>query len=370
MRALTPVVVALGLPLALACSTREPLEPTSSDAPAVEQAREGAGTSRITVLTLNMYPGTNLDLVVAALASSDPSDDAPALAFAIQTLLETDYPARAGLRADEIAKQRPHAVALQEVSTFHIAAAIAGQDIDLDFLPILEAALTARGLHYVRAGDGTNYTLAPIPGVSYSQGDALLIDADRVDVASAAHHIFTLNIGQIAPGITLRQGWSVADAAVDGRRVIFVSTHPESNLDNIVLSQLRAAQVGELVGTLPAGVPVVLMGDLNDPPGSLMYQVLTGAGMTDLWRALRPGVTGNTCCHEDNLSDQVARFDQHIDFIFVRGFGRAGPGVQGRISLFGDQPSERAPGPLHRLWASDHAGLEATLLLTPGAAAD
>lgn len=364
MRALTPAVVALGLPLVFACSTREPLEPSSASTQVMDPAREGARTSRLTVLTQNMYPGTNLDLVVTALGSPDPSDDAPALALAIQTLQETDYPARAGLLADEIARQRPHAVALQEVSTFHIAAAIAGQDIEIDFLPILEAALTARGLHYVRAGDGTNYTLAPIPGVTYSQGDALLIDADRVDVAGAAHHIFTLNIGEIAPGITLRQGWSVADANVDGRRVIFVSTHPEANLGNIVLSELRAAQVGELVGTLPAGVPVILMGDLNDPPGSLMYQVLTGAGMTDLWRALRPGVTGNTCCHEDNLSDAVARFDEHIDFIFVRGFGHHGARVQGKISLFGDQPSERAPGPLHRLWASDHAGLEATLNLT------
>ena len=81
------------------------------------------------------------------------------------------------------------------------------------------------------------------------------------------------------------------------------------------------------------------MGDLNDEPGSLMYQVLTGAGMTDLWRALRPGVTGNTCCHDDNLADPVARFDQHIDFVFVRGFGHGAAGVQGKISLFGDQPS-------------------------------
>ena len=47
--------------------------------------------------------------------------------------------------------------------------------------------------------------------------------------ASAAHHIFTLNIGELAPGITLRQGWSVADASVGGQRVIFISTHPESD---------------------------------------------------------------------------------------------------------------------------------------------
>lgn len=356
----------LCLSLVSACTAREPLEPSTDQSARLVPAAASASGSRITVLTQNMYPGTNLDLVVTALATPDPTDDAPALGLAIQTLQETDFGARAALVADEIARVRPHAVALQEVSTFHIAAAIAGQDIDIDFLPGLEAALAARGLHYVAAGDGTDYTLSPIPGVTYSQGDALLIDADRVAVASAAHHIFTLNIGELAPGITLRQGWSVADASVGGQRVIFVSTHPESNFAGNSLAQLRAAQVSELVGTLPAGVPAVLMGDFNDEPGSLMYQVLTGAGMLDLWRALRPGVEGNTCCHEDNLADHVARFDEHIDYIFVRGFGHGAAGVQGQISLFGDQPSERIAGPLHPLWASDHAGLVATLLRPPG----
>ena len=99
-----------------------------------------------------------------------------------------------------------------------------------------------------------------------------------------------------------------------------------------------------------------------------MYQVLTGAGLTDVWRALRPGVTGNTCCHDDNLGDMPGRLDQHIDYIFARGFGTGHSRLQGRIALFGDQPSERIAGPLHPLWASDHAGLVATLNQLPAPA--
>jgi len=321
-----------------------------------------AARTKVTVLTLNMYPGTNLDLVVAALASPDPTDDGPALGLAIQTLLETDYFARAGLLADEIARVRPHAVGLQEVSTFDIAAEVAGQPIQIDFLPILETALAARGLRYIEAGVGTNYSLTPVTGVSYGQGDALLVDADRVTVTSAAHHIFGDNIGEVAPGIELRQGWSVADAVVAGRRIIFASTHLEANLAGNSLSGLRALQAAELVGSLPAGVPAIVMGDLNDEPGSLTYQVLTGAGMVDVWRALRPGVAGYTCCHDDDLGNPVARFDQQIDYIFARGFGTGPAGLQGKISLFGDQPSERVAGPVHPLWPSDHAGLSATML--------
>lgn len=361
MRSLGMVICA-GI-LSLSCTDRTA---PASEVELRNGPAEATATTKVRVLTLNMYPGTNLDLVVAALASPDPTDDGPALALAIQTLLETDYAARAGLLADEIARLRPHAVALQEVSTFDIAAEIAGQPIQIDFLPILEAALADRGLNYVAAGAGINYSLNPLTGVSYQQGDALLIDADRVTVTNAAHHIYTANIGQIAPGIELRQGWSVADAIVAGRRIIFASTHPEANLGTTSLSGLRAAQVTELVGSLPAGIPAIIMGDLNDEPGSPMYQVLTGAGFVDLWRALRPGVPGYTCCHDDNLANKLAPFDQRIDYIFARGFSRGAPGLQGTISLFGDQPSERAAGPVHPLWPSDHAGLSATVLTPPG----
>jgi endonuclease/exonuclease/phosphatase family metal-dependent hydrolase len=364
MRTPRSALILLGLALA-ACSGQDLLDPSTSQGAPTAAAAGGVSVPPITVLTQNIYPGANLDQVIAALTTPDPSDDVPALGLAIQTLQETDFPARAALLADEIARVRPHAVALHEVSTFHIAAAIAGQDIDLDFLPILEAALAERGLHYVAAGAATNYTVAPLPGLSYGQGDALLIDADRVVINSAAHHTFTSNIGEIAPGITLQQGWSEADATVGGLHIIFVSTHPESDLAGNSMTQLRAAQVTELVGSLPAGVPAIVMGDLNDEPGSLMYQVLTGAGLTDVWRALRPGVAGNTCCHDDNLGDMPARFDEHIDYIFERGFGMGRGGLQGRIALFGDQPSERIAGPAHPLWASDHAGLVATLNQLP-----
>jgi endonuclease/exonuclease/phosphatase family metal-dependent hydrolase len=357
----TRSVVPLLLLLALAaCGDELPMTP-SEPGPA-ETGAAAATNFPVKAITQNMYPGTNLDLVVAALASPDPSDDAPALAFAIQTLVETDFPSRAKLLAREIARTRPHAVGLQEVSTFHIAAELAGQPIDLDFLPILLAELDARGLHYVAQGAGTNYSLNPVPGVAYSQGDALLIDADRVSVTSAAHHIFSTNIGEIAPGVTLQQGWSIVDGKVRGRRVIFVSTHPESNAGGVVLSELRAAQVTELVGTLPRGVPTFLMGDLNDFAGSAMYHVLTSANFRDLWAVLRPGRVGNTCCHDDGLAEKKATLEQRIDYVFARGFGHVADDPDARIGIFGNQPSERIRGPLHRLWASDHAALVATLI--------
>jgi endonuclease/exonuclease/phosphatase (EEP) superfamily protein YafD len=72
------------------------------------------------------------------------------------------------------------------------------------------------------------------------------------------------------------------------------------------------------------------MGDLNDVPGSLMHQVLTGVGFTDIWAALRPGVVGFTCCHAADLSDRIPEFDERIDYVFARGFGHGNREVLGQ----------------------------------------
>jgi hypothetical protein len=64
-------------------------------------------------MSQNLYVGADVDLVIRALASPDPSDDLPALLFAIETVGQTAYPARAEAIADAIARARPHAVGLQ-----------------------------------------------------------------------------------------------------------------------------------------------------------------------------------------------------------------------------------------------------------------
>jgi endonuclease/exonuclease/phosphatase family metal-dependent hydrolase len=150
-------------------------------------------------------------------------------------------------------------------------------------------------------------------------------------------------------------------ATVDGRPYQFASTHLESG-NAAGLDQLRAVQASELAAALGTGTPTILMGDLNDQPGSPMYQALLGAGYTDLWTALRPGVKGFTCCHATDLSNQVAAFTQRIDYILARGLRSDGKPPQGSVAILGDQPSDRVMGPEGLIWPSDHAGLAADLL--------
>ncbi len=359
---LCPLLVVVAL---AGCADRTPTAPVAD----FDASVSSSGARDITVMTQNLYVGADVDLVIGALASPDPSDDFPALLFAIETLGKTDFPARAGAIADEIARTRPHAVGLQEVSTIDIDLTPLGVPIvvHLDFLSIFEAKLAERGLHYDVAAKVQNIVATPpLPGnavVSLVDYDALLVDADRVTVGSAGGEAFAVNVGEVAPGVVLKRGWVWARVEIARQRYTIVSTHAEADLAGAHLSNLRAAQLSQLVGTITSPERVIVMGDFNDTPGSPMYQVLAGAGFTDMWAALRPSETGNTCCHLADLSDQVAAFYQRIDYVFTRGpgLGWHRQNLVGQIDQFGDVPADRVPGPAYLIWPSDHAGLTATL---------
>jgi endonuclease/exonuclease/phosphatase family metal-dependent hydrolase len=327
------------------------------------EQRVKADVSEITVMTQNLYVGADVDAVIGALATPNPDDDVPALLFAINTLGETDFPARADAVADAIARARPHVVGLQEVSVIDIDLTGLGLPVvvHLDFLAILQAKLAERGLNYALAAQVQNITAVPLPGISLVDHDAMLVDADRVTVTSAGGQNFTVNVGVVAPGVELKRGWVFARVTIDGQPYAFVSLHAEADLGGAQLDGLRAVQIGEVVGTVAGDERVVMMGDFNDVPGSSMHQVMTGAGFTDVWAAMRPGVIGFTCCHLPTLSDPVADFSQRIDYVFSRGIAGPDGAVQGQIDRFGEVPADRIPGPAHPLWPSDHVGLTATL---------
>jgi hypothetical protein len=349
---LVPVIA-----LAVACD-QDPAGP----APQYNITSLPAAARDITVMTQNLYVGADVDLVIRALASPDPNDDFPALLFAIETLQKTDFVARAEAIAAEIARARPHAVGLQEVSRININLPPLGIAVNLDFLDILQDALARRNLHYTVAATVQNIVAEPVPGVRLVDNDALLVD-ERVSVASAGGQNFTFNVGTIAPGVNLIRGWVWARVSIGGQPYTIVSSHPEPNLAGNSLGGLRALQVAEIVGFIGADERVVVMGDLNDEPGSPMYGVLTGAGYTDTWAAMHPGADepGLTCCHRADLSDPVAKFDQRIDYIFTRGFAGDDGQVIGQIDQFGKVPADRVAGPAYPIWPSDHAGLLAAL---------
>ena len=284
------------------------------------QSGHGKGASSVVAMTRNLYVGAEVDSVIAALATPDPTDDIPALLAAIDTLQVTDYPARAAAIANEIARTKPHFVGLQEVSEIHINLTPLGLPIviDLDFLPILENELAARGLTYSVAASIRNLEAAPMPGISLVDFDVLLIDTSRVIVEAAWGKTFEYNLGAVAPGVELIRGWVGVETIIDGKSYTVVSTHLEAGQYSPELPMLRAAQITEIVTAVDNAERIIVMGDLNDYPDTPMYQVLAGAGFTDLWASMRPWTDGFTCCHNKSLSNRVPRFNERIDYIWAK----------------------------------------------------
>jgi endonuclease/exonuclease/phosphatase family metal-dependent hydrolase len=335
-----------------------PVEPHASVISAHELER---GSGKVSVVTRNLYVGTDVDAVIAALRTSDQGDDLPSLMQAIETLGRTNFPARAAAIADEIARTRPHAVGLQEVSKIDLVLPPLGVEIHQDFLPTLLAELRSRGMReYVVAAQVRNIEATPFPGVSLVDFDVLLVDKHRVKVRSTAAHNFAANLGEVATGVVLKRGWVAAAVTIRGTDLTLASSHLESGTAP-GFDQLRAGQMQELVASLDPATPAILMGDLNDSPGSLMYQVLAGAGFVDVWTELRPGLAGNTCCHLTDLSNPLPNLTQRIDFVFARGPEQRPTGVSGKIQLLGAVPENRLSG--LGIWPSDHVGLAAQLRL-------
>jgi hypothetical protein len=345
--------------MAAACTDREPTG---------LEFKAHAPTHSISVMTWNVYVGTDVDAILLALADTDPDNDLPTLLAQLDTLFLTDWEARAAAIADEIVKRRPHAVGLQEISTFDLSAV--GIFTPLEFLPVLEDALVARGLNYVVADKVLNIEAEPLPGLRLQDYDVLLLDADRVTVIDVEARTFALNlVDLIGPvgGIALRRGFVKAEVDIDGGAYTIVSTHPEPDLFGYDFSELRAAQAMEIVGEVGDAASAIVMGDLNDDPGTPMYQVFAAAGFVDAWAELRPGVVGFTCCHLSSLSNKTAvgHFDERIDYVLVRGIGHPVAGLQGRIDILGNVPADRVKGPAYRIWPSDHAGLAAEFIDPP-----
>jgi endonuclease/exonuclease/phosphatase family metal-dependent hydrolase len=321
-----------------------------------------SGAGKVSVLTRNLYVGTDVDAVIAALRTPDETDDLPALMQAIETLGRTNFPVRAAAIAGEIAQARPHAVGLQEVSQIDLVLPPLGVEIHQDFLPTLLAELRKQGLQdYEVAAQVKNIEATPFPGVSLVDYDVLLVDRRRVKVQSTVAQNFTANLGEVAPGVVLKRGWVAAAATIRGTELTLASTHLESgNVSGF--DQLRAFQMQELLASLDPTKPAVLLGDLNDAPGSLMYQVLGGAGFADVWSALRSGLSGNTCCHLTDLSNSLPNLTQRIDYVFARGPEAHPTALSGEIQLLGAEAGARISG--FGIWPSDHAGLSAQLRLS------
>ena len=313
----------------------------------------------LTVMTYNVYLGSSAE----PLLSVDNVVQVPTeVANMYNNVIAADFPGRAAAVAKSIKPYQPHLIGLQEISRIRTQSpgdSIANrtpdaEEVVMDFLEILIDALHAEGLAYQVASQVENidvempmFTDTGIVDVRLTDYDVILSRSDvAVSRQTSANFTNTLTIERLA--LEIPRGYTAVDATVDGVTYRVVNTHLES-----YVKSYRVAQMQELVDIFSTEtLPVILLGDFNTAaPDGTAYQILLSAGYIDVAEG-----TGNTCCQDDDILNEVSDLTKRVDLIFLRNLQPTAV----MTHIVGDKPSDRlASG----LWPSDHAGVVAHLLL-------
>jgi len=322
---------------------------------------------KVTVMTRNLYLGTDLQPILGA-----PSLPAlfGAVAAGYANVQASNFPERAEAIAAEIADARPDLVALQEAMLFRTdvppdGPATPAENVTYDFLGLLRSALADRGESYdvVATVAGTDAELPagvpPVQDVRLTDRIAVLArrkhNRTRLDLSNVQTGTFAakLVVPSVAGPLAIPRGWISVDAqrGEGGPQFRFVATHLEA-----FSPAVQVAQGNELLaGPTATALPVVLAGDLNsraDGHGTPTYANLLAGGFEDAWTLAGDG-PGLTCCHPGDLHGSTA-FDKRIDYVLTRGLTAV------KADVVGEEEADRTTS---GLWPSDHAGVVARLRL-------
>ncbi|GAA4407502.1 hypothetical protein GCM10023168_23630 [Fodinibacter luteus] len=328
----------------------------------------------LTVMTQNLYLGSSL---TPALGATTGEQFVAAVAQIYGTMVFTDFPKRAGAIADTIEAEEPDLIGLQEVSTWIARGAPGANPPSYDFLELLQAELVARGLDYEVAAVSDNANIGPAPLVAPAFGcappppavppvfvcdvtlqdrDVILVNADTQGLSWSNPNSGSFEEQQTfqPPGVpapvSFDRGWASVDAVYQGKKFAFVNTHLEVE-DS---ADIQEAQAAEFLAGPGRGPAVIATGDFNsaaDGSTTTSYADLTKSWFRDAW-SVNPGEAGLTCCQNSTLTNPTSQLRSRIDLVLTHGAVRP---VSAEV--VGDTPFSATPP----LWASDHAGVVATV---------
>lgn len=319
----------------------------------------------LTVMTYNIYQGTELENSIAA---TTPQEFVIGATMDFLMMRQTNFAERSRALAAEIDASQPDLIGLQEVAVWrtgpHTDPAQRASNVEQDFLAMLLDALRARGLSYSVASSIDNFDvqgpaqLSPgvLTDVRLTDRDVILARADQSGASiklsnpHASNFVTNLVIPTVAGPTTVLEGWASIDVRFRGRTMRFITTHLDANAPPI-----RLAQANEILnGPANTDLPVILAGDMNTTSTTDTYSAITAAGFSDVWARLHPADAGFTCCQTVSaINNPISALYQRVDLFLLRGH------LEGEsISRIGADPVSRTPS---GLWPSDHAGLVATL---------
>jgi endonuclease/exonuclease/phosphatase family metal-dependent hydrolase len=153
--------------------------------------------------------------------------------------------------------------------------------------------------------------------------------------------------------VSFSRGWTSIQGSFEGKKFRFVNTHFETE----DFPEVQEEQAREfLAGPARGGGAVIATGDFNsaaDGSTTDSYAALTKAWFDDAW-SVNAGDAGLTCCQNSPLTNPVSQLSSRIDLVLTHGAVRPLT-----AEVVGDEPFRSVPP----LWASDHAGVVATLRL-------
>jgi endonuclease/exonuclease/phosphatase family metal-dependent hydrolase len=299
--------------------------------------------SRLRVATYNVYLGADLSLLFDVTDLDELADRIRIVRGQLDATRSAD---RAQAVATLLARERPDLVGLQEVSRW-VRTPIGGdEEVLVDFLPTLLAALEETGTpydaHAVHPSFSGAMPVSDTEWVGLLGSNVTLVRRDG-PVEVVAEHAAVYDAGfDVATGIEgvtfpIERGWGRVDVRVDGRPLRFVTTHTEA-----YDARVRAAQRDEVIRHNAEDGAVVLVGDLNAAPDAV--------GMPDGWTDAWSDGDGFTFGQAADLRNEESTMRERIDYVWVRGVDVVGARV------VGDRPGDRTTTE-PRLWPSDHAGV-------------
>ncbi len=375
---------------------------------------------KIKVMTQNQYLGADL---APLLAAPSPEEFNAALVSVLQKIASSRFTDRAKRQASQIAKERPHVVALQEVWRFEcqdLEPPMTGKGCNdpmvagafVDQLEETLGALKAQGARYKVVAKVKNLDVSSvhIPGLpagipfNINGSMALLntIDRDvllaRKDVRAKAVDFtnvcpsrisldgcnFQAVVNALTPvgELPIQRGFVAADARIGHKNYRIVTTHlevREPQPGNAVTRFFQAAQAAELIQTLQLTTPkdksLLLLGDMNsspddvETPGPLPLPAPFDNGIVPPYiQFTNAGYTDNWMLRRHYSPGFTCCQDENLLNLKSNLYERIDlvlslqePAWVEDIDVVGDRKSDKTFPPAPRLWPSDHGGVAGEL---------